>query len=163
MSFCSSPIRTPVMDNEIVLMNTMYKERFPKATHQMEERLNSFINDNNSWETTSEGLSEEIPSDSVPIVRFVHHQVIEMARDCLQKSEERLITSRYFYEMSENLEKLLSEVRYSKLMSCVCNLTELMFLDEGKVSGSGGCAHRCDQEVVVGGVETGKAARVPGV
>jgi microtubule-associated serine/threonine kinase len=151
------------MDNEIVLMNTMYKERFPKATHQMEERLNSFINDNNSWETTSEGLSEEIPSDSVPIVRFVHHQVIEMARDCLQKSEERLITSRYFYEMSENLEKLLSEVRYSKLMSCVCNLTELMFLDEGKVSSSGGCAHRCDQEVVVGGVETGKAARVPGV
>ena len=34
-----------------------------------------------------------------------------MARDCLQKSEEKLITSRYFYEMSENLEKLLTQVQ----------------------------------------------------
>ncbi|XP_065338341.1 microtubule-associated serine/threonine-protein kinase 3 isoform X2 [Cloeon dipterum] len=107
----SSPIRTPVMDNEIVLMNTLYKERFPKATQQMEERLGSFINENKSWEVGSEGLTEDIPSDSVPIVRFVHHQVVELARDCLQKSEDRLITSRYFYEMSENLEKLLSETR----------------------------------------------------
>jgi len=32
-----------------------------------------------------------------------------MARDCLQKSEDKLITSRYFYEMSENLEKLLAQ------------------------------------------------------
>jgi microtubule-associated serine/threonine kinase len=41
----SSPIRTPLIDNEIVLMNTLYKERFPKATQQMEERLNNFIKD----------------------------------------------------------------------------------------------------------------------
>ena len=33
-----------------------------------------------------------------------------MAKDCLQKSQEKLITGRYFYELSENLEKLLSEV-----------------------------------------------------
>ena len=31
----SSPIRTPLIDNEIVLMNTLYKERFPKATQQV--------------------------------------------------------------------------------------------------------------------------------
>ncbi|XP_059490819.1 microtubule-associated serine/threonine-protein kinase 3 isoform X3 [Neocloeon triangulifer] len=121
----SSPIRTPVMDNEIVLMNTLYKERFPKATQQMEERLNGFINDNKSWEATSEGRTEEIPPDCVPIVRFVHHQVVEMARDCLQKSEERLITSRYFYEMSENLEKLLSETR-EKSPAAVGVLTALI-------------------------------------
>jgi len=28
----SSPIRSPVIENEIVLMNTMYKERFPKVS-----------------------------------------------------------------------------------------------------------------------------------
>ena len=38
-------------------------------------------------------------------------QVLEMARDCLTKSQERLVTSRYFYEMSENLEKLLVQTR----------------------------------------------------
>lgn len=34
-----------------------------------------------------------------------------MARDCLHKSHAKLITSRYFYEMSENLERLLSETK----------------------------------------------------
>ena len=33
-----------------------------------------------------------------------------MAKDCLQKSRDKLITSHYFYEMTENLEKLLTEV-----------------------------------------------------
>lgn len=55
--------------------------------------------------------SPDIAQDGVAIARFVHHQVIEMAKDCLQKSQEKLITSRYFYELSENLEKLLCEVR----------------------------------------------------
>ena len=43
--FFSSPIRTPLIDNEIVLMNTLYKERFPKATQVMEEKLTRFISD----------------------------------------------------------------------------------------------------------------------
>jgi len=41
----------------------------------------------------------------------VHHQVLEMARDCLHKSEAKLITSQYFYELSENLERLLVETK----------------------------------------------------
>jgi microtubule-associated serine/threonine kinase len=104
----SSPIRSPVIDNEIVMMNTLYKERFPKATKQMEERLRNFILNN---ETLTSAESSEISADSIAIVRFVHHQTLEMARDCLQKSEDKLVTSRYFYEMSENLEKLLSQTR----------------------------------------------------
>ncbi|XP_075161364.1 microtubule-associated serine/threonine (MAST) protein kinase dop isoform X2 [Haematobia irritans] len=100
----SSPSRSPAIDNEIALMNTMYKERFPKATQQMEERLKHFINENKSAVCNSF-------RDSQPIVRFVHHQVLEMARDCLNKSEAKLITSRYFYEMSENLERLLMETK----------------------------------------------------
>jgi len=105
----SSPIRTPLIDNEIVLMNTLYKERFPKATQQMEERLKNFILDHERLSEPSEDVT--IDHDSVAIVRFVHHQLLEMARDCLLKSTERLVTSRYFYEMSENLEKLLVQTR----------------------------------------------------
>uniref|UniRef100_A0A1B0BXN9 non-specific serine/threonine protein kinase n=1 Tax=Glossina palpalis gambiensis TaxID=67801 RepID=A0A1B0BXN9_9MUSC len=100
----SSPSRSPALDNEIAMMNTLYKERFPKATQQMEERLKHFINENKSAACNSF-------RDSQPIVRFVHHQVLEMARDCLNKSEAKLITSRYFYEMSENLERLLLETK----------------------------------------------------
>lgn len=67
----------------------------------MEERLKHFIQDHQELDNVD---------NSDAILRFVHHQVVEVARDCLQKSQEKLITSRYFYEMSENLEKLLMEV-----------------------------------------------------
>ncbi|XP_037940617.1 microtubule-associated serine/threonine-protein kinase 3 [Teleopsis dalmanni] len=100
----SSPSRLPIIDNDIAVMNTLYKERFPKATLQMEERLKHFVNENKSAVCNSF-------RDSQPIVRFVHHQVLEMARDCLHKSEAKLITSRYFYEMSDNLERLLLETK----------------------------------------------------
>lgn len=100
----SSPNRSPLVDNEIAMMNILYKERFPKATLQMEERLTHFINENKY-------VASGNFRDSQPIVRFVHHQVLEMARDCLHKSHAKLITSRYFYEMSENLERLLAETR----------------------------------------------------
>ncbi|KAK3854107.1 hypothetical protein Pcinc_039391 [Petrolisthes cinctipes] len=118
----SSPIRSPVVDNEIIMMNTLYKERFPKATQQMEERLNTFIEDNRTLEVQG---SQDIAQDGVAIARFVHHQVIEMAKDCLQKSKEKLITSRYFYELSENLEKLLCETR-DKSPDAAAHLTSLI-------------------------------------
>lgn len=101
----SSPSRSPVVDSEISLMNTLYKERFPKATQQMEERLSHFITKNKNINNCGSFR------DSQPIVRFVHHQVLEMARDCLHKSHSRLITSGYFYEISENLERLLAETK----------------------------------------------------
>lgn len=67
------------IDNEIVLMNTLYNERFPKATSQMEERLRNFIASN---ESLRGGGSEaaDIAPDSVAIVRFVLHQIVEHAR-----------------------------------------------------------------------------------
>lgn len=79
-----------------------------QATQQMEERLTNFINENK--EIDEYEIVANMTQDSLPILRFVHHQVIEMARDCLQKAQEKLITTRYFYEMSENLEHLLMEV-----------------------------------------------------
>ncbi|XP_036362224.1 microtubule-associated serine/threonine-protein kinase 3 isoform X3 [Octopus sinensis] len=95
----SSPARSPASDLEIVMMNNMYKERFPKATDQMEERLELFIELNRA------------PVEPDAILSFLHHQVLEMARDCLQKSQEKLITSNYFCELSENLEKLLKDAQ----------------------------------------------------
>lgn len=74
----------------------------------MEERLTNFINENKDIDEYE--VLSHLVGDCLPIVRFVHHQIIEMARDCLQKSQEKLITSRYFYEMTESLEHLLMEV-----------------------------------------------------
>ncbi|GAB1864331.1 non-specific serine/threonine protein kinase [Camponotus japonicus] len=119
----SSPSRSPVLDSEIVMMNTLYKERFPKATQQMEERLTNFINENK--EIDEYEVVANMTQDSLPILRFVHHQVIEMARDCLQKSQEKLITTRYFYEMSENLEHLLMETK-DKSLEAATRLTGLI-------------------------------------
>ncbi|XP_028260113.1 microtubule-associated serine/threonine-protein kinase 2 isoform X3 [Parambassis ranga] len=96
-----SPGRSPVsFDHEIMMMNHVYKERFPKATAQMEERL-------------AELLASSAPEKVCPladgVLSFIHHQLIELSRDCLEKSREDLITSRYFYELQENLEKLLQD------------------------------------------------------
>ncbi|TRY92597.1 hypothetical protein DNTS_029257 [Danionella cerebrum] len=87
-------------DNEIIMMNHVYKERFPKATAQMEERLSEFI--------VSYSPENVLPlADGV--LSFIHHQIAELSRNCLSKSREGLITTVYFYELQENLEKLLHE------------------------------------------------------
>lgn len=45
------------------------------------------------------------------VLGFIHHQIMELARDCLAKSGEALVTSRYFLEMQDKLERLLQDVR----------------------------------------------------
>ncbi|XP_041847605.1 microtubule-associated serine/threonine-protein kinase 3 isoform X4 [Melanotaenia boesemani] len=96
-----SPGRTcGSFDNEIVMMNHVYKERFPKATAQMEGRLLDI-------------MSECCPDTALPladgVLGFIQHQLVELARDCLDKSQNGLVTSRYFMELQEKLEKLLHE------------------------------------------------------
>ncbi|XP_045427440.1 microtubule-associated serine/threonine-protein kinase 4 isoform X3 [Pipistrellus kuhlii] len=96
-----SPGRSPACcDHEIIMMNHVYKERFPKATAQMEDRLKEII--------TSYSPDHVLPlADGV--LSFTHHQIIELARDCLDKSHQGLITSRYFLELQHKLDKLLQE------------------------------------------------------
>ncbi|XP_062828433.1 microtubule-associated serine/threonine-protein kinase 4 isoform X3 [Anolis carolinensis] len=98
-----SPGRSPACcDHEIIMMNHVYKERFPKATAQMEERLQEII--------TSHSPDNVLPlADGV--LSFTHHQIIELARDCLDKSHQGLITSRYFFELQHKLDKLLQEAQ----------------------------------------------------
>ncbi|KAF7656316.1 hypothetical protein LDENG_00043730 [Lucifuga dentata] len=96
-----SPGRASVsFDNEIVMMNHVYKERFPKATAQMEERLLEIV-------------THCSPDSSLPladgVLGFIQHQLVELVRDCLDKSQKGLVTSCYFAELQEKLEKLLHE------------------------------------------------------
>ncbi|XP_021493676.1 microtubule-associated serine/threonine-protein kinase 3 isoform X14 [Meriones unguiculatus] len=96
-----SPGRTSgTFDNEIVMMNHVYRERFPKATAQMEGRLQDF-------------LTAFAPGDRLAladgVLGFIHHQIVELARDCLAKSGEALVTSHYFLEMQDKLERLLQD------------------------------------------------------
>ncbi|XP_066205904.1 microtubule-associated serine/threonine-protein kinase 3 isoform X9 [Saccopteryx leptura] len=96
-----SPGRTTgPFDSEAVMMNRVYRERFPKATAQMEGHLQEFL-------TAFAPGAQLALADGV--LGFIHHQIVELARDCLSKSEEALITSRYFLEMQEKLERLLQD------------------------------------------------------
>ncbi|XP_077426050.1 microtubule-associated serine/threonine-protein kinase 1-like isoform X1 [Vanacampus margaritifer] len=118
-----SPGRSPsCYDNEIVMMNHVYKERFPKATAQMEERLAEFIHNYS-------------PESDVPladgVLSFIHHQIAELSRDCLTKSREGLITSVYFCELQENLEKLLHDAyerSESSELTFVIELVKKLFI-----------------------------------
>ena len=47
------------------------------------------------------------------VISFIHHQITELGRDCLDTAQQRLITSAYFYELQENLETLLHDVRHT--------------------------------------------------
>ncbi|XP_044522287.1 microtubule-associated serine/threonine-protein kinase 3-like [Gracilinanus agilis] len=96
-----SPRRTiEASGNDIVLMNHVYKERFPKATAQMEKQLQDLI-------TTFSPSNTLALADGV--LSFIHHQIVELARDCLAKAREDLVTSHYFLELQEKLEKMLQD------------------------------------------------------
>ncbi|XP_075900166.1 microtubule-associated serine/threonine-protein kinase 1-like isoform X2 [Nelusetta ayraudi] len=118
-----SPGRSPsCYDNEIVMMNHVYKERFPKATAQMEERLSEFIHFYSP---------ESVLPLADGVLSFIHHQVAELSRDCLTKSREGLITSVYFCELQENLEKLLHDAyerSESSELTFVIELVKKLFI-----------------------------------
>ncbi|XP_012705173.2 microtubule-associated serine/threonine-protein kinase 3 isoform X7 [Fundulus heteroclitus] len=96
-----SPGRSPsCYDHEIIMMNHVYKERFPKATAQMEEKIQEIIRSNSP---------ESVLPLADGVLGFAHHQIIELARDCLEKSRLGLVTSSYFCELTDKLEKLVQE------------------------------------------------------
>lgn len=77
-----------------------------QATAQMEERLAELL----SSSCSSAGSSSWVAPLADGVLSFIQHQLVELCRDCLQKSRQGLITSRYFYELQENLERLLQDV-----------------------------------------------------
>ncbi|XP_016113824.1 microtubule-associated serine/threonine-protein kinase 1 isoform X2 [Sinocyclocheilus grahami] len=104
-------------DNEIIMMNHVYRERFPKATAQMEGRL---------WDFIHSYCPESVLPLADGVLSFIHHQIIELSRDCLTKSKEGLITSVYFFELQENLEKLLDDAYKRSESSELTFVTELV-------------------------------------
>lgn len=70
------------------------------------------------------------PESSLPfadgVLGFIQHQLVELVRDCLDKSQRGLVTSMYFAELQEKLEKLLHEVSHARCrlssMSAACEL-----------------------------------------
>ncbi|XP_043107588.1 microtubule-associated serine/threonine-protein kinase 4-like [Puntigrus tetrazona] len=115
---CFSPGRTgSSFDNEIIMMNHVYKERFPKATAQMEERL-------------LEVIRQFSPDSTLPlgdgVLGFIQHQLVELARDCLDKSQKGLITSLYFIELQDKLEKMLHEALERSESEEVSIITQLV-------------------------------------
>lgn len=72
-----------------------------QATAQMEERLLDIVTHCSADSTLPLGDG---------VLGFIQHQLVELARDCLDKSQKGLITSLYFLELQENVDKLLHEV-----------------------------------------------------
>lgn len=94
----SSPARRVQLDEDIIETNRIYRERFPKATKQMEEKLLKFIEENR--------IDADADSLKDAVACFGHRQIIELARDCYDRSQDKLITSEYFVDVSESLERL---------------------------------------------------------
>ena len=74
---------------------------FLQATAQMVEKLKRFIDSN---------ATLDLAQESDAVLCFLHYQVLELARDCLNKGSEKLITKTYLYEMMDNCDKLLQDV-----------------------------------------------------
>ena len=94
---------TSSVEHENHSLAAVYKERYPKAKIQMEERLENFI------ETFK--CLEKYDYCSDGSARFIHNQIVELAKDCHEKSTHDLINTLYFNEMTNNLERLLLNVK----------------------------------------------------
>ncbi|CAI4221489.1 unnamed protein product [Auanema sp. JU1783] len=132
----------------VVNRSSVYKERFPKAKLQMEQRLQGFVNENaplsggasNDLEATdprnnrkSMVLEAEKITDKNLLrllgdgaTRFLHHQIVEIASDCLARSIEDSITCSYFCEMSQRLDETLNEAQQKTCQDSLTFLSKLV-------------------------------------
>ncbi|KRZ37801.1 Microtubule-associated serine/threonine-protein kinase 2, partial [Trichinella pseudospiralis] len=131
-SFSSFSNNVSVCEYDDLLRSSLYKSRFPKAKQIMEEKLEKFIADN----SVNPSLVLDISDNEQPVAvihpnikqdpnlvklfsdgcaRFIHHQIVELASDCLLKSKEEIISSVYFYEMTESLKNILLQAKEKSL------------------------------------------------
>jgi len=71
----------------------------------MEEKLRQFIAENTAMPAT-----QPQTDDGDGILSFVHKQIVHLAQDCLDKSENQLLSALYFHELTENLRTLCNDV-----------------------------------------------------
>lgn len=98
-SLSCSPSKLHNESDIIMMQNEKFKEKFPKACKQMEENLMAFID------------NKKLDANLDAAARFVHNQIIELAKSALDKSKDSQLTCAYFDELTNSLEKLLSEAR----------------------------------------------------
>uniref|UniRef100_A0A493TWQ5 non-specific serine/threonine protein kinase n=1 Tax=Anas platyrhynchos platyrhynchos TaxID=8840 RepID=A0A493TWQ5_ANAPP len=90
--------------------------RSPQATAQMEERLEEFVR----------GCGPGGTPLADGALSFIQHQLAELARDCLAKARHGLITAGYFYELQENMERLLQDAYERSESEEVAFITQLV-------------------------------------
>lgn len=99
MFHCSRPAFCYALHQQTARLLSLFTLQ---ATAQMEERIQDIIRSNSP---------ESVLPLADGVLGFAHHQIIELARDCLEKSRLGLITSSYFCELTDKLERLVQEVR----------------------------------------------------
>lgn len=115
---CSSPSKKHQNEMDAVsLQNEKFKEKFPRASKQMQEHLNQFIEQ-----------VQQPPAHLDPAARFIHNQVVELAKLCLEKTSSNQLTCSYFDDVTNSLEKLLSEAhdKYYQVEMSIDHLSRLI-------------------------------------
>ncbi|KAK6013074.1 hypothetical protein OSTOST_21676 [Ostertagia ostertagi] len=88
---------------DVVNRNSVYKERFPKAKVQMEEKLAAFV----AEQAPLSGGSSTGDNDTGQ--EGVNNRRSMVASDCLARSRDETISCSYFCEMSQRLDETLNE------------------------------------------------------
>ncbi|KAK6737491.1 hypothetical protein RB195_019910 [Necator americanus] len=147
----TSPIKlTSEFSLDVVNRNSVYKERFPKAKAQMEEKLLSFVAEHaplsggssvGDVDSGADGVSNrrsmvletETCVDRTLLrligdgaTRFLHHQIVEVASDCLARSRDETISCSYFCEMSQRLDETLNEAQQKTSPESFAYLSKLV-------------------------------------
>ncbi|XGW07334.1 hypothetical protein V3C99_010489 [Haemonchus contortus] len=135
---------------DVLNRNSVYKERFPKAKIQMEEKLAAFIAEQAPLSGSSSLADNDASQDNVNnrrsmvmetetsidrsllrligdgATRFLHHQVVEVASDCLTRSRDETISCSYFCEMSQRLDETLNEAQQKTSPASFAYLSKLV-------------------------------------
>lgn len=96
-----SPKRSPreiLLDQDATI--NIFKQKYPKAKEEMEEKLQEFLT----------RYSESNLQFSDSNINFGRHQILECARDALEKSKENTLSKDQIIAMCDNLEGTLVEV-----------------------------------------------------
>jgi hypothetical protein len=104
-SLSCSPAKEYNDSDIIIIQNETFKDKFPKACSQMEEKLELFVDSNK--DLIDVGQCHQLD----PAARFVHNQVIELAKLCLEKSKANQLNSDYFDEITNTLERLIQDAK----------------------------------------------------
>ncbi|KAK6035210.1 kinase domain protein, partial [Cooperia oncophora] len=147
----SSPIKlNSEFHLDVVNRNSVYKERFPKAKVQMEEKLAAFVAEHAPLSGGSSTGDNDTGQDGVNnrrsmvletetstnrtllrligdgATRFLHHQIVEVASDCLARSRDETISCSYFCEMSQRLDETLNEAQIKTSPESFAYLSKLV-------------------------------------